>query len=689
MPFLLIFMIALLMVPPLAYAESGGVNIWGVQGLSTVPNARMDDSGTVRAGVSYLDPYAHAYLGFQIGGPLYISLRQTAETSNIKDDPDRLYPGLDLKLRLLKESEYAPALVVGLQSATGHARSAAEYIALSKRYDAFDFTAGLGWGRMGSAGHFKNPLKGLSNHFGKDRPLDGEMPNEPSDWFTGETIGLFAGVEYQTPFKGLSLVFDVGADRYAAEQVAFDYSAPAPWSAGVRYSPREWVTLAAGVQGTDKVMAQLTFQGSPGGWPWSSRKKDTMPPLNPARTDMPQPGQAVLSAEKYDIALDSVVFEGAKGMAGLELKPGRSTPLQMGQAMRMLANEAGPDVEEVSIIPYVQGLRGPKVKLMRKDFEKALALNSGSADEIWKNAQFDAEGEGGERPAMRMRYKPENLRFILDNEVSLSEEDSGTLYRSALIAEMEGPTLWNALHTGTSWRLNLKDNLARLDDIRPRALLPVRSNIGDFTDSTVGLDRMYAALTHSFTPELHGMAAAGYLEEMYGGAGGEILWRPYGKRYALGAESWLALKREPLVTLASGFNGDSLLTGHVNGWYEFPEANLTAYAKIGRFLAEDLGVTAGLLHRFNNGATLEGFATLTDSADFDLFGGTTHAYQGVKFTLPLGSIPYVPEGSAVRVRAAPLGRDTGQALDAPLKLYEMTESFSSGHMAQYWEEVTE
>lgn len=664
-----------------ANAETRPITVWGVQGLNTVPSARMDESGTVRAGVSAMDPYTHGFLGFQIADPLYVSLRQTAETSNPFKEADRLYPGLDLKLRLLKETEYAPAIAVGFQSAVGHRRSAGEYLTFSKRAGDFDVTAGLGWGRMGSAGHVRNPLKGLFTHFGERRSLDGEMPNEPSDWFTGETIGLFGGVEYATPIRGLSLVFDIGADRFSAEG-----NAPAPWSVGVSYSPRDWVTLGAGIQGTDKVMARLSLQGSPGLWPFGTHKKDNLQPLNAGRTTMAIPEQARLEAEKDGMILHSVVFEGAKGEATLDLRPHRTMPLQMGQAMRALANNAGKDVEEITIRPQAYGLRGPSVSLIRKDFENALALKQGSADEIWKNAQFnskDAPGPG----IIRMQYRPQNFRLILDNDISLAEEDSGILYRSGLVAEIEGPTLFNALHTGTSWRLNMKDNLSRIAELRPPSLLPVRSNIADFTDNTIGLDRMYAALTHSFTPEIHGMAAAGYLEEMYGGAGGELLWRPYGKRYALGVDSWLALKREPDIALASGFNGDSLLSGHLNGWYEFPDENLTLYAKLGRYLAEDTGATFGIKHSFKNGAALEGFTTLTNAADFDLFGGTTHAYQGVRFTLPLGSVKYIPEGSVVRVKAAPLGRDTGQNLDAPLKLYDMTESFSAGHMAQYWEEV--
>lgn len=79
-------------------------NITGQIGLNTVPSARMDKSGTVRAGISTLDPYAHSWLGFQLADPLSITVRQSAEVSKVNDDADRLYPGVDFKLRLLTES---------------------------------------------------------------------------------------------------------------------------------------------------------------------------------------------------------------------------------------------------------------------------------------------------------------------------------------------------------------------------------------------------------------------------------------------------------------------------------------------------------------------------------------------------------------------------------------------------------
>lgn len=691
-------LIAILLISTIAnHARSAEQNyspaVSGTIGLNTVPSARMDESGTISAGISTLDPYAHSFLGFQIAEPLYVGIRQTAEISDIFDDANRLYPGLDFKLRLLKESAYAPEIAIGAASAIGHRRSAGEYIALSKRYHDLDFTAGLGWGRFGSAGHFDNPLKALHSHFGKARPLDGEMPNEPADWFTGEKIGLFGGIEYFTPIDSLSFKFDIGADRYIAESKAFGFNAPAPWSLGLNYQPYEWMNAGLALQGGNKLMGRLTFKGRPASWPFTSSSAKSSEPLKPYRPQTTSITDMRLSSEKDGLILRDIQASKHSAIARLELSPYRTGPSQFGQAIHHMANHAGENLEEFILEPRIYGLRGPKIKLMRRDFENALARNQGSAEEIWANAEFitdqNTRPELAKSPLMKAHFKPKSIRFILDNQIGLSEEDSGTLYRTSFITAFKGPTLFNMLHTGTSWRWNIKHNLDKIGELRPRKLLPVRSNVDQFADNGIALDRLYTALTHSFTPELHMMGAAGYLEEMYAGAGGEILYRPFGKRFGISLETWLAFKRDPFQPLAEGLNGDSLLTGHIKGWYELPGSNLTLHAKAGRYLAEDLGATLSLSKTFKNGSKLESYVTISDTADFDLFGGTTHADHGIRLTLPLGSLPHVPDGSEIRIKTAPFGRDIGQSLDAPMKLYELTEHFSYRHITENWGDITQ
>lgn len=253
--------------PTAAFSETSySTNIHGKLGLNTIPNARMDEKGTIRAQSSYLDPYFHGFLGVQLASPLYVGIRQTAEVSSFDEDFDRLYPGVDAKLRTVKESTYRPEIAIGIQSGFGHKRTAGEYITATKRYKNFDFTGGIGWGRFASSAHIDNPLKALGSHFDKDRNLDGEAPNEPDDWFTGQDMGFFAGLEYFTPLKGLSLKADWGGDRYEAEKAAFNFRPAAPWSIGLNYKPWQFMDIGLASQGADKIMARLSLQGNVKNW---------------------------------------------------------------------------------------------------------------------------------------------------------------------------------------------------------------------------------------------------------------------------------------------------------------------------------------------------------------------------------------------------------------------------------------
>ncbi|MBU0800314.1 MAG: YjbH domain-containing protein, partial [Alphaproteobacteria bacterium] len=444
--------------------------LMGAMGLITVPSARMDPSGTVRAHVGMAEPYVHATASVQIAEPLYIGVRQSARTSSLRGDPDRLYPGVDLRLRLLKESTYVPDVTLGLQSAIGHRRMAAEYLVLSKRYEDWDFTGGVAWGRLGNAAHISNPLKAVSHHFGKRRALDGEMPNGPEDWFTGEDVGFFAGIEYDAPWiEGLSIKAEWGADRYIAEQAAFGHDAPEPWALGVAYQPKDWVNIGAALIGGDRVMASLSLQSPIKKWFGRSDKIDTPQPLRPHRAGLAIPGEITQAAAAQNIMLADTNNNHELIWTRMEADPHTSLPRQLGRAGRAIANSGGTSVEAIEITPMLYGLRGPSVRLLRRDLEQAFARDNGSPQEIWRNAVFN-------RPEAKKRdgyFKPrladarENLRVIWDTQMSLAEEDNGVLYRTGIIAETRQQLTRN-LMTGAGLRVNLAGNLEKLNLVRPR-----------------------------------------------------------------------------------------------------------------------------------------------------------------------------------------------------------------------------
>lgn len=652
----------------------------GALGLNTIPSGRMQESGTVSAGVSTLDPYLHGYLGFQIATPLYIGVRQTAETSSLREDADALYPGVDVKLRLLEEARFMPELSIGLQSALGHKRMAAQYLAASKRYGAFDLTAGAGWGR-----------------FKADNGPDGDMPVEPADWFKGG-VSPFAGVEYFTPLDGLSLKFDYSGDTYKAEQNSFDYEPGERWSAGLSYWALPWANIGIAAQGTDKLMARLTLQTSPEEWKgWGNDAPDSVV-LKPARGGTAEAAKMELNASGDGQILEDTKLNGQQAAATLRLASGMSAPRQIGEAAIHMANAGGKGIEELSITPAVLGLRGPQVKLLRRDLEQALIHEQGSAAEIWRRTEFtapeDFQFQKAKRPA-ELQNGLSELTLTWETQMSLSEEDSGTLYRTGALLGARGPSVLGLLDTGARLRLNALDNLEGLSDlrggfVRSSALIPARSDVDFFAERRLSVDQLYTTFTHSLTPSLHLAATAGYLEEMYAGLGGEILYRPFNSRLAIGAEAWQVTKRDPFTSLNLGYAGYGTQTGAVNLWYDEPHLDVTLQAQIGRYLAEDTGASFRLQKHFSNGAKLETFVTVTNEADFDLFGGSTQAYHGIGLTWPLGTIAkssQLPVRTDIRFNAAPLGRDTGQALNNPVPLYELTEPFSKGHMSRHWGEI--
>ncbi|MDB5490390.1 MAG: hypothetical protein JWO78_239 [Micavibrio sp.] len=646
-----------------------------------------------------MDPYENAFVSLSPADWFGITLRQSAEVSSLRSDPKGLYPGVDLKLRVMEEGKWRPEMAVGINSALGHRHMAGEYLAFSKRYNDFDFTGGLGWGRYGTSGMFNNPLNAFGNHFNDRRDIQGPIANGPGDWFTGNDMGLFGGVEYTTPLAGLSLKLDYNSDRYAAERQGSDYKPLSPWSFGLNYAPKPWVNFGIAAAGARKVMATLSLKGNFGQWFGRNSPESAPQPMNRVRTDNTSTGAMASDSAKYNGTILHDLRRTASSVWGkLDTIEGDPIPQQVGRAARSMSNHAGKDTEELIITPGFLGLTGPNVRIMRRDMERA-GQNQGSPQEVWRHGSVNAPIPDGlkgttvdiDRFGNGTNGHPiPQFKFILDTQLSLSEEDSGVLYSTGVVGEVK-QRLSEHWMAGGGLRLNAAQNYSRLQNFRQPASFPVRSDASQFAGKTVTLDRLYNGYLRSFAGgTVHVMAAGGYLEEMYSGIGGEVLWRPAGKTYALGADLWEGLRRDPLSPMALMLNGDHVLSGHLNAWYEIPDTDLTLGVQAGRYLGQDWGGQLSLSKYMLNGVKFSAFMTATDHADFNEFGGTTHIYSGIRLTLPLGNVTkYIPRGSEARLTIAPVGRDFGQSIDSPLPLYEMTQPFSTRAMMQNWNGVTE
>ncbi len=651
-------------------------NLYGMIGLNTVPSARMDKTGTVRLSFGTADPYLHTQLGFQATDRLYLGLRQSAEVSSLRDDPKHVFPGLDLKLKLFDERTFRPEISLGMQSVLGHKRMSGEFLAFSKRYEDFDFTAGVGWGRFGTRNSVPNPLDWTGSYLADDRDLDGEKPNAPKDWFSGDT-GFFAGIEYATPWRGLSLKADWSSDSYKAER-AIGIDAPSAFSFGLSYQPTPWVDAGIAVLDKDTVMARISFKSLVSQWPFSPSDKEPLIGLAPD----PKDKNIVSEAKAHGLTIRNILPNDT-GMSGqLYLNPGQSTPHQLSQAWRIITNKTGQENPDMlRLEPVYFGLRGPGITISRRDLQEE-AKNNGSAEEIWRHVTYDNKLSDPNRKISKF------IPFLtLRENFSMSEDDGGIYHRTDILG-----TLTHQFHNNflieTSLRYNLFSNLSRLTNIRPAMTSPIRSDEAYYAERSLALDRGFMQGFRSFTPNLHISGSVGYLEEMFAGYHGEILYRPFAKNWAVGLEASDVFKRDYDSELNMGLIGDAHMTSHLNLYYEFPDTDMTLHASIGHYLGGDNGGSLSLKNRFANGATFEALITATNMSDPDVYGGAENVYAGFKFALPLGSIKYIPDGSAIELNALPVARDAGQRLNIAHPLYDMTEPLSYRHLTQTWMDVT-
>lgn len=664
-------------------AARDSASISGFIGLNTVPSARMDQSGTFRTTISHDGMYTHGAAGVQISDRLYLGLRQTSGKEN---GDTHLYPGMDLKLRLFNERRWRPEISLGLQSALGHKRMAAEFLAMSKRYHNFDFTFGVGWGRMGTRGRIPNPLlvKSLSS---SRRDLDGENPNRPSDWFKGDAA-LFGGVQYDLPIEGLSLKADWSGDSYRAEQAAnSSFHVPAPWSVGIAYRPYEWIDAGIALRGTDQILARVSFSPQLAHWPITESSEQRLVSFHPRfKNSEPPIKKRKSKKDKKMLRLELLREDKLHSSAQLNVNDLYSPAFQIGQAARALHNWSKGSVEQMGLQLSRFGLVGPTIILNRRDLEQAEDHHQGSAEEIWSNVTFADETPVGLGTQHFRGMK--NLEFKTDlvTDVSLSEDDAGVLVRTALIPSFREHFLRNFV-SDTALRINMADNLDHLAQYRGVNLFPVRADIDAFTRKRVILERQFVTAFTTLAEDFHFAARIGYLEEMYAGMQGEILYRPFAKRWALGFDAAQVFKRKPDSSLAVGLSEGRILTAHLNGYYAIPKSNTTLSASVGRYLAGDIGGSVGLSNELDNGVKIAAQMTATNRRDHDIYGGKTNLYTGVSLSLPIGGLSFIPNGSRVITNVHPLGRDSGQRLDNAMSLYDVTEPMSYRAITRRWSEL--
>ncbi len=663
---------------------------WGTVGLLQTPTARMLPDGTVTTGFTTIgDLHRHLTVGAQLLPSLEVTARETLYPSwyGLSE------PGVDVKLRLLREGEHWPALAIGGRDVTGagidlpgKGRFAGEYLVASRRWWDFDLSLGLGWGGLGDAGHLPNPLRFLGGRFNRDRdPSAWPTARGPRAWFTGDRVSLFGGVEWHTPLDGLSVKLEYSGDSVRAQQQDDPLFLPGmPISAGLAYRPLSWLELGAGIEQGQRAMLRLSARYDPRGE--AEPPATAPPPVGPTRpareAALPAP-DLVAVARSHGLPARTALIADDRAALWLDPAGTGSAPLarQIGRAARILADATPAEVERITIVTGNAGLEGTAVTVQRRDIERASA-NRGSPEEIWRTARVTPTA--GPPPDWPMRW---TLDLRPTTEVSLFEQSIPLVYRVFTDVTLTAEPL-RGLVLGAGLRINLTDNLALLDTSVLPAERPVRSDLPLYALSPLEVEHLHGSWLASPAPGLATRLSMGYFEEMFGGIGGEALYRPMEARWAAGLDLNRVWKRTPGDTLRV-LPDSARTTGHASLYLESPGADTAGALRLGRYLGGDWGGTVELARLFDGGVRLSAHMTWTDGPKDgqSLFGGRLE--QGVSLVIPIGPSGLLPMGGAVETAVRTLGRDAGQRLRQPLPLYETIAPAGFGRLAGTWSRLME
>jgi hypothetical protein len=189
-----------------------------------------------------------------------------------------------------------------------------------------------------------------------------------------------------------------------------------------------------------------------------------------------------------------------------------------------------------------------------------------------------------------------------------------------------------------------------------------------FTQGRDGIGQLDLEYRFRLAPDIYATAKAGYLESMYMGAGGEVLWRPDGERWAIGADLYDLQERgfDRLLDLQSYH----VLTGHVSIYWASPWYDLNFQVRAGQYLAGDRGITFMASRRFSSGVEIGAFFTRTNVSAAQFGEGSFD--KGILIRIPLGYVAPISTQNELATIIRPVQRDGGQTLDNDATLYEET-----------------
>lgn len=688
---------------PVGVRSPATLNFYGTPGLIDMPSAVALPNGQITIGVSSFGGQTRTNFTFQFSPRITVTFRyvgiQDWNSDGFDTYRDRSF---DFRYLLIREGRVAPAVSVGLQDIAGTGIYAGEYVVATKTFErpfrfgrALRVTAGLGWGRLGSAGSIGSP-------FGEDRPqfVPGDTGGELSvdQWFRGP-VAPFGGLELVVNDR-LSLKAEYSTDAYIAETSRGVFSKRSRLNFGIEYQVSPAFRVGGYWLYGSEIGVNLQLQINPKTPPVPYRLAGPRPiivrpdrRLNPAAYDAgwataksaPVVIRDALGPElvRDGIRLHSVSVNAIRAEARVSSDRLDNSATLIGRTARAMARILPPSVETFDIVVVINDIPVSRVTVLRSDLETLEFQPNASALLLSRTEISDATQQLQGQSARVDDFYP-NFRWAIGPYIRPSFFDPDRPVRAdfgiSAIAHYRFAPGW---HVFGEVRHRLVGNIA--DASRPSdSVLPrVRTDALLYAQATdTSLEQLVVSRQWKPGPSTYARISLGYLEQMFGGVSGEVLWKPANSRLALGIELNYVKQRE--FDQGFGFQDYEVATGHLSAYYDFGNG-YHAQIDAGRYLAGDVGATVTVERQFANGWRVGGFFTLTDVSAEDFGEGSFD--KGITFTVPVSWFTGSPTRRTVSTTIRPVQRDGGARLNVSGRLYDQIRSGHLVDVANDWGRV--
>lgn len=666
--YIYIICVVFLSFPVLSFAADTpftGATNWGATGLMEIPTARVIEYGKYRVGFTQVNPYRYYYGTISPLPRVEINGRVTevmgveaGSGSDVwKNYGNTKDKAIDLKLQIIREGKYWPALAFGIMDPHGTRVYTSQYLVMSKQIYPFDFTLGVGNGRFGrrpisDSGHDEFGLEIFTNF---------------NQWCSDAQ--LFGGVEF-APSKYFSLIVEYNPIRYEkqtgdpAQAKYFTDSVASRFNYGLRIKPLDWAEIDVSYQRGNQFGVNLYLDFMLGmpllpiyDMPYLEKAEFVQNPLHQRMSDglkasgFSDIGILTRGDEIWIQAANNRYYYNARAI-GVILK---------------LARQILPDkIQKIYIILVERGIPVIKFYTLRDDLHN-FEDGTFNVDEYLTLTEMSTN----------VYYSPDNMTQSYKQYFSYGIKPEVQAYLndpSGFIKGRLGVSGYVSLHPWKGASMVAGAAYFPLNDISTSnepLSIPVRSDLVKYLENKLALSSLMFEQIGKTKYGIHGKVAAGLLETQYAGLDAEIAVPLFDGRIMAGVSGSLVKKRDssnPLKLENNDFS-DYYDTQFFNARLNLPEVEMAIDVKAGKFLAGDKGARITVSKSFN-GIVLSAWYSFTDTSIFsDSFNRDYHD-KGVAISIPLRMFLGRDSRTVYSYAVSPWTRDVAQDIAHNTSLFD-------------------